>query len=440
MCFFLILTPLTIRNWSSSYRDWSTIKSFTLSLTSGCTTDTEKAHAIYYWIQTNIEYNGAYGYLSPIEALTEKKGVCAQYAYLMIEMLSAVDIQSFYIHGYKSMPLIDVEDAINEIGCGNSHAWVIADIDGEWCFYDPTSATLGYNPAYEKMSLQTITSYGYTANTINFSISCLPEEIDIDWVQYNKAYYRDDKIRSPLANNDSGGSINTNGLMLDGGATAYGYGWADRQRKYYNPSDNEFEYGEIMYGCVEAMPVWGPNPEMAYSSIIVDYSIPNYLIGGTAIKLGGSTIAYLIDELGQSALSSLFTYYDMYVDANMNVYMGIDDMYHFIGSGSTSTTLYIPSVVNDRNVKDVYENAFFFDINFESVYVSEDISEISDNAFDHSSVKNIYLPSTITNIGAWAFSNVNGDIYLKGSLSDIELESGWDRNTENCTFHENFNW
>ena len=437
----LLKAPLTISSFNAaSVPNWHEIKDFALNLTSGCLTDTEKAHEIYSWIQNNVEYNASSGYLTPYEALIQKKGVCNQFASLMIEMLSAVGVQSFYMHGYKSMPSIDVVSAVNEVGCGDSHGWVIAYIDGGWYFYDPTTASLGYNPYYEKMSIETISSMGYCSASINHSISCIPEEIDLEVLEHDLVFYREGKVRKLNPVCDGGSMDNFNGMLIRNDASTYSYVWLYREVNQYNPSNIEFECGEVMSGCVESWPVYGPNPENEYQSIIVDYDVPRYLIGGVSVQLNGYCLAYLIEELGRPSIESMLSYFDMHVDENLNCYKGIDNDYHFIGSGSALSTVTVPSQINSRDVVDVGEGAFDHSNSFDTVIVSEGVSKISADAFKSSLISEIYLPSTITKICCYSFSSLNADIYLKRSLSDITLENNWNYMTNHCTFHENYPW
>ncbi|MCV7191542.1 transglutaminase family protein [Mycolicibacterium brumae] len=80
---------------------------------------------------------------SGLDALTEGKGVCQDYAHVMLILLRAMGIPSRYVSGYlHPNPDAAIGDAVE----GRSHAWVQA-WTGSWWDYDPTN-DCGINEQY----------------------------------------------------------------------------------------------------------------------------------------------------------------------------------------------------------------------------------------------------------------------------------------------------
>lgn len=100
------------------------------------TTDEEKARAIYIWLASNIAYdvNNVFNDDRPPSRLNMKKGVCSDYATLFVQTAAIVDLEAYKVEGYTKQ-----EGQIQLI----PHAWVVARIEEEWFFFDPTWAA-GY--------------------------------------------------------------------------------------------------------------------------------------------------------------------------------------------------------------------------------------------------------------------------------------------------------
>lgn len=109
------------------------IQELAKDLTSGKSTDREKAKAIYDYVAQNIRYdvkkyeNDEFEWDdSALKTLELKSGVCQDYAYLTIALLRASDIEARFVEGRAG-----------GIWPGR-HAWVEANIDGVWLTMDPT--------------------------------------------------------------------------------------------------------------------------------------------------------------------------------------------------------------------------------------------------------------------------------------------------------------
>ncbi|WP_072802467.1 transglutaminase family protein [Rhodococcoides yunnanense] len=98
----------------------------------------ESVVEISNWVHQEMSYvPGTTGvHTSAVEAWSEKKGVCQDYAHLTLLLLRSVGIPSRYCSGYlhpKNEAVIGVSVE------GQSHAWIEA-WTGSWWGYDPTNA------------------------------------------------------------------------------------------------------------------------------------------------------------------------------------------------------------------------------------------------------------------------------------------------------------
>jgi len=113
--------------------DAQEIKEQAKTVTAGKTSDRDKAKAIYDYVAKNVSYdvekyeNDDFNWDdSALKTLETKTGVCQDYAYLAIAMLRASDIEARFVEGRAG-----------GIFPGR-HAWVEANLDGEWVTLDPT--------------------------------------------------------------------------------------------------------------------------------------------------------------------------------------------------------------------------------------------------------------------------------------------------------------
>ncbi|RBP00875.1 transglutaminase domain-containing protein [Rossellomorea aquimaris] len=109
------------------------IKEQAKTVTAGKTSDRDKAKAIYDYVAKIVSYdvekyeNDDFNWDdSALKTLETKTGVCQDYAYLAIAMLRASDIEARFVEGRAG-----------GIFPGR-HAWVEANLDGEWVTLDPT--------------------------------------------------------------------------------------------------------------------------------------------------------------------------------------------------------------------------------------------------------------------------------------------------------------
>ncbi|KMJ57474.1 transglutaminase [Bacillus sp. LL01] len=102
-------------------------------LTAGKESARDKAKAIYDYVAKNVTYdvkkykNNEFEWDdSALKTLDSMTGVCQDYAYLAIALMRASGVEARYVEGRAGFPW------------PGNHAWVEANLDGEWVEMDPT--------------------------------------------------------------------------------------------------------------------------------------------------------------------------------------------------------------------------------------------------------------------------------------------------------------
>ena len=421
--------PFSCRDGSTnSINGWKTIKEFAINLTSSLTNDYDKASTIYKWIQTNIEYDDIALDYSPIRAFIERKAVCAQFVYLMHDMLSAINIPSLYISGYRSLPdNISVVDALNNgYYYSSSHGWLVSLLNGEWKFSDVTSSSYNYIPGHFAMDLQTFNSSGYVAKNVEHIISCVPEEIDLDNFEFpfSAVVFREGKIRGPVT------GVVTNGLTYEA-SQPFSYSYFEQyggQYDVYHFNNSTYDYGELMTSYVSMLDYDFRNDSiMFYTSSCI----------GIRMDLA---IKYLLEDFSMVVVNQIFDNLpSAEIDENLNFFSLNNEEYVYRGTGSSLETIVAPGTFNDKPVTTIARTAFCNTIDTKNVYISEGVTTLFTNCFGNSLIESIYLPSTLSTIFPIVFENCSAHVYLKNSLNDINCIPGWNSNSE-CVFHENYDW
>ncbi|GAB4212695.1 MAG: transglutaminase family protein [Rhodoferax sp.] len=104
----------------------------------------EAAGALMHHIHTEMRYaSGSTGVNTPVlEALAQRKGVCQDFAHLMIGCLRSLGLPARYVSGYLLTRPPPGKPRL--IGADASHAWVQAfDPDVGWVDFDPTNDAQG---------------------------------------------------------------------------------------------------------------------------------------------------------------------------------------------------------------------------------------------------------------------------------------------------------
>ena len=99
-----------------------------------------------------------------LEALAQRKGVCQDFAHIMLACLRAMGLPARYVSGYLlTEPL---PGTVKLVGSDASHAWVsvyIADLPegARWCDFDPTNNRWGWHaPGADYVTLATGRDFG----------------------------------------------------------------------------------------------------------------------------------------------------------------------------------------------------------------------------------------------------------------------------------------
>ena len=102
-------------------------------------TDDQLARAIYTWVSRNIKYNVYITYTSRNEEadetkeiqkiLSERKGICQDYALLFKALVKEAGMDAYVIDGYNRRDGALLPDP---------HEWCAAKVSGKWYMFDPT--------------------------------------------------------------------------------------------------------------------------------------------------------------------------------------------------------------------------------------------------------------------------------------------------------------
>ena len=102
-------------------------------------TDDQLARAIYTWVSSNIKYNVYITYTSRSEEanetkeiqkiLSERKGICQDYALLFKALVKEAGMDAYVINGYNRRDGALLPDP---------HEWCAAKVSGKWYMFDPT--------------------------------------------------------------------------------------------------------------------------------------------------------------------------------------------------------------------------------------------------------------------------------------------------------------
>jgi transglutaminase-like putative cysteine protease len=114
----------------------------------------QRIHADFIYESQSTQVN-----TPALEALAQRKGVCQDFAHIMIACLRAMGLAARYVSGYL---LTQPEPGTPRLrGCDASHAWVavyVPDLpaDARWCDLDPTNNRLGWHsPGEDYVTLAT---------------------------------------------------------------------------------------------------------------------------------------------------------------------------------------------------------------------------------------------------------------------------------------------
>ena len=127
------ITDLTayLKSSTNCQVDNAAIKKVVDSLTSGLTSTSAKAKAIFNYVRDTLSYSFYYDTkYGAVGTLNAKKGNCVDHSHLLVAMFRTADIPARYVHGTCKFTS----------GSTYGHVWVQVLIDGKWTVADATSS------------------------------------------------------------------------------------------------------------------------------------------------------------------------------------------------------------------------------------------------------------------------------------------------------------
>jgi transglutaminase-like putative cysteine protease len=108
----------------------------------------ETVHALLHWVHEHFTYQSGVTHVGTTvdEALTLRRGVCQDFAHVMIAILRSAEIPARYVCGYietdRQRDAVAAAPAGERplVGAAESHAWVEVGLpNGDWYALDPTN-------------------------------------------------------------------------------------------------------------------------------------------------------------------------------------------------------------------------------------------------------------------------------------------------------------
>lgn len=100
------------------------------SIVAGCSSEYDKAKAIYEWLCRNIAYDTTYTIYHADECYEQRRGVCQAYCELYYHLARSVGIYSRIITGKSK----DIDGSVSSSG----HSWIYSVVDNKGIFLDAT--------------------------------------------------------------------------------------------------------------------------------------------------------------------------------------------------------------------------------------------------------------------------------------------------------------
>lgn len=127
--FFVIVALFQTSSCSvfSDYKEW---EERAAEITQGCTTQYEKAMAIFDWECKHIKYDYSYSISRGREAWYEGKGVCQAFSELFVLLANGCNLETSLIQGAAR--------TLDHLDGRASHAWIKAKTEKGWILLDPT--------------------------------------------------------------------------------------------------------------------------------------------------------------------------------------------------------------------------------------------------------------------------------------------------------------
>lgn len=121
----------------------------------------EACSALMHRIHRDLAYETASTevHTPAAEALAQRKGVCQDFAHIMVACLRSLGLPARYVSGYLLTQPPPGQPRL--IGADASHAWVSVPLGGEWFDFDPTNDRCGtHRPGEDYITLATGRDFG----------------------------------------------------------------------------------------------------------------------------------------------------------------------------------------------------------------------------------------------------------------------------------------
>lgn len=321
-----------------SYQD--EIKKKALEVTQNCTTDYEKCKAIHDWISSNVWYDmdifygGEYKPQDAISVLKNKKGVCAGYANLTVEMLRSINIPAKKVRGLSlglGMSRNWIYDVLQTPK--SNHAWAEAYVDGKWIILDTTWDSQNIYENGEFGAQKPIRDTYFDPSLETFSKDHLILEYDIP---KDRAITEDEKtipwpketqawpVRFPIVVNGQQMPVNIRQVYFVEGNTTY-----YQQRAFYKLRDLE----QALIGTEKQIEVkWdgkqkainivtgaAANPKKGVVSLETPYQAYNALKSDVSVYVNGKKTDMTVYSISGSNYVRLRDFGEA-----LNLYVGMD--------------------------------------------------------------------------------------------------------------------
>ncbi|GEO10231.1 transglutaminase domain-containing protein [Segetibacter aerophilus] len=134
--------------------------------------DSERVRALFVWVANNVNYDvekvrtrNLTERTTVAQVLQTRMAICQGYSELLVALLKECNIKSMLVGGYTKEP----NGSISEL----SHAWVAAEVNNKWYFFDPTWAA------------GSVKDYRFSRSFSNRYYKLLPEQMIKDHMPFD---------------------------------------------------------------------------------------------------------------------------------------------------------------------------------------------------------------------------------------------------------------
>ena len=351
---------------------YAEIKDFTLELTKNCQTTQEKIDVIYDYIVDTIIYDDNATFFNPYEVFTNKAAVCGGYVGLMHDMLSAVDVVSFYTRGMTLFGNYEtLEKIVTENYSFSTHAWLtVFGDDGSISFYDPTWG-VSDKETYRAMTVEELGSHAMTFE-VEF-LKVLIDEMDFTLFGGDFTFIY-----------DNGYIYTVNNHILSGGNNVSYNAWLC------------VAHEGISRGAYNVNGAEQPIRTMFNNGIIHSASLFKFAKADGRILLTSSVYNFLHMQETRYGKETSLSYDAILKKDGMVYHKRADNTLSLIAYTGIEEELTVPSTFDGYPVLSIGESFLHNNKTVKRVIVSEGITTINWYAFHRCALlEYIYLPATL---------------------------------------------